>query len=153
MASRWEIPGPAYFDASALIKIYLSEPGSQELNRSVRGRRDLIVSDLGVTELTSALARRLRGGALPADKAVRLHEMVLEDLSAGFFERVLGLDSEIHRQAERLLFLTSVALRSADALHLALATAGGASSIITFDVRQREAAREVGLRPVPEIQK
>jgi hypothetical protein len=46
-----------------LIKLYLPEPGSDEFNRMVEGRDDLLVSDLTGTEVASALARRLREGA------------------------------------------------------------------------------------------
>src|SRR4029450_2847274 len=39
------LPGPLYCDTSALIKLYLSEPGSDEFNQTVVGRGDLLVSD------------------------------------------------------------------------------------------------------------
>ena len=34
-----------YLDTSALVKLYISEPESSWLDRALRGRRDLIVSD------------------------------------------------------------------------------------------------------------
>ena len=66
------LPGPVYFDSSALIKLYVPEPGSDELNRSVEGRNDLLVSDLALTEVVSAVARRLREGGLTLAIARRL---------------------------------------------------------------------------------
>jgi predicted nucleic acid-binding protein len=148
--SRRELPGPLYLDASALAKIYMAEPGSEELERTLKGRRDLLLSDLAVTEVASALARRQREGSLTANLSARLHRKMLEDSSAGLFERV-GLDPETHRQAERILLAQAVVpLRAADALHLALATAARASSIVTFDARLAEGARAIGLRSFPD---
>jgi predicted nucleic acid-binding protein len=148
--ARWSILGPAYLDSSALAKIYLPESSSEELDRAIKGRRDLLLSDLAVTEVTSALARRRREGHLPGEAATRFHEALLEDLAAGFFNMV-GLDPDTHREAERLLLSCSVSLRAADALHLAMATAEGAASIITFDLRLAQAASEISLPTVPEL--
>lgn len=64
------IPGsPVYLDASALAKIYIAEEGSEELEAALLDRRDLIVSDLSVSELTSALVRRVRETELAASHA------------------------------------------------------------------------------------
>ena len=57
------MPGPVYCDTSALLKLYLPERGSDEFNEAVKGRDDVLVSDLAVTEIISAIARRLRQGS------------------------------------------------------------------------------------------
>ena len=49
-----------YLDTSALVKLYLPEAGSDEVNDAVVGRRDLMVSYLSITEVVSAVARRRR---------------------------------------------------------------------------------------------
>ena len=141
--------GPVYIDASALAKLYLPEPESRELNRTLAGRQDLIATDLGVTEIVSSIARRWREGAISIEHARKLQRTILADLDAGYFQR-LELTPGIHRQAERLLLsLTTTALRAADALHLALAVEAGAVSILTFDHRLAEAARNVGMHSAP----
>lgn len=150
MSTRWQIPDSPYLDASALAKIYLPETDSEELNRSLRGRRDIRVSELSVTEVVSSLGRRRREGAFPAEKAARLHRAIAADLVSGLFEDVLRLDARTHRDAERLLLSSSIPLRALDALHLALARAGAALCIVTFDVRLAEAARQFGLPAIPE---
>ena len=48
--------GGLYLDASALAKLYVTEPGSDVLDDALRGRGDLMVSDLAVTEVVSAFA-------------------------------------------------------------------------------------------------
>ena len=70
---RWsEVPGPVYLDASVLATLYFPEAGSDALDRALRGRRDLTVADLAVTELLAAFAgRRLAEGKARAKTAAR----------------------------------------------------------------------------------
>src|SRR2546426_10919323 len=85
---RAGLPGPLYCDTSALLKLYLPEPGSDEFNEVVEGRDDVLVSDLAVTEIVSALAHRLRQGALARDAARRLQHAILGRLDEGVYQRV-----------------------------------------------------------------
>jgi predicted nucleic acid-binding protein len=146
---RTALPGPLYCDTSALLKLYLPEPGSGEFNRTVEGRGDLLVADLAVTEIASALSRRLRQGGLTREVARRIRHAIVGRLDDGVYERV-ELTREVHRRAEHfLLSLTATPLRSADALHLALATSARAASLASFDLRLGAAARAVGLITYP----
>jgi predicted nucleic acid-binding protein len=115
----------------------------------VEGRDDLLVSDLAVTEVASALGRRLRQGALTREVARRVHRAILGGLDGGVYRRV-ELTRDAHREAERLL-LGAVAqpLRAADALHLALAASARAASLASFDARLAAAARAAGLAVHP----
>lgn len=143
------LPGPVYLDSSALAKIYLPEPASDALDEALRSRRDLMVSDLAVTEVIAALARRRRERAISPPIAARLHRAILRDAESGMFLR-LGLSTTVHREAERLMMgLDTVALRSADALHLALAVSASAATVVSFDKRLAEAAEWVGLFVAP----
>jgi len=143
------LAGPLYFDASALIKLYLPEPESDALNRFVKGRGDAIVSDLAVTEIVSSLCRRRREGAVNSQVVDRLRRQILSHLDTGVYRRV-ELVPAIHREAERLLVsIERVPLRAADALHLALALSGAAASVLTFDNRLAAAVRAVGLSVFP----
>ena len=143
------LPGPLYCDASGLVKLYVPEADSDELNRTLRGRGDLLVSDLSITEIVSSLARRRREGALTAAIAGRLHRAILSHTEKGVYRRVELLPAT-HREAERLLLSAgSVPLRAADALHLALAVSGDAASVLTYDRRLADAARSVGLTVFP----
>lgn len=142
-ASGW--PGPLYLDASALAKLYLPETGSADLDTALTGRRDIVVSDLCVTEIVSAVARRRREGAISPEAVARLHRRILSDVDAGLYRRV-DLLPAVQREAERLLLIVEgTALRAADALHLALALASGAACVVTYDRRMAEAAPRVGL--------
>ena len=143
------VAGPVYFDSSALLKLYLPEPGSDDLDRALDGRDDLLASDLTVTEIVSALARRVRDGALSPEQARVVQRSLVAGLDGGPYGRV-DLDRGIHRDAERLLLdRRDASLRAADALHLALAISARAETIATFDRRLGAAARAVGLGTYP----
>lgn len=143
------MPGPLYCDTSALVKLYLPEAGSDELNRTVEGRDDVLVSDLVVTEVVSAMARRVRQASLAGQLARRVQRAILERLDHGGYGRV-ELTREVHRQAEHALLNPGGApLRAADALHLALAQTARARSMASYDGQLRTAARAAGLALYP----
>jgi predicted nucleic acid-binding protein len=127
----------------------LPEPGSDEFNEVVEGRDDVLVSDLAVTEIVSAVARRLHQRSLTRETARRLQRGILGRLDEGLYHRV-ELTRDVHRRAEHfLLALRGPSLRAADALHLALATSARAASLATFDVRLAAVARASGLAVYP----
>jgi len=141
--------GPLYLDASALVKLYLPEPESDVLDAALRGQKNLIVSDLAITEIVSALSRRRREGSMTPLSCARLHQKILADIEEGFYIRSF-LITEVHREAERLLLaIDNVALRAADALHLASASLSSARAIVTYDTCLAEAAIKVGLNALP----
>jgi len=145
-----EVAGPLYCDASALAKLFWPETGSDELNRLVAGRDDVLVSDLGLTEVVSALARRAREGALEAKIAARVQRRLLA-VAAGPAVRRVELLAATHREAERLLLAPKrVALRPVDALHLALALGAGTGTLLTYDRAMAAAALANGLAVWPE---
>lgn len=107
------------------------------------------MADLAVTEIVSAVARRLRDGSMSREAARRLQHAVLARLDDGVYQRV-ELTRDVHRRAEHLLMtLRETPLRAADALHLALAASARAASLATFDSRLSAAARAGGLAVHP----
>ena len=135
-----------YLDSSALAKLYVPEPESDSLDTFLRGRRDLLISELAITEVLSAVARRRREGMITAHQALEIRDAVLADADSGSFHR-LDMSPVVHREAERLLFqIESVALRTIDALHVAAALLGSATYVVTFDARMRAAALHAGLK-------
>jgi uncharacterized protein len=151
--SEAESTGPAgppvevalYIDSSALAKLYVPEPESDRLDAFLCGRLGLMISELAITEVLSAVARRKREGELQPELANEIRDAVLADADSDSFSR-LQLDPAVHREAERLLLATALLpLRTLDALHLALAFSGAATHVLTFDRRMREAAVQSGL--------
>ena len=143
------MPGPLYCDSSALLKLYLPEAGSAEFNELIEGRDDVLVSDLAVTEIVSAAARRLHQKSLSREAVRRLQQAILARLDEGVYHRV-ELTRDVHRRAEHSLLAShATPLRAADALHLALAASASAASLATFDMRLSAAARAGGLAVYP----
>ena len=140
---------PVYLDASALAKLHIREPESEMLGRAVRGHTRLYASDLAVTEVVSALARRRREGSFPAEALHRAYRAILARFEDGGLHKV-ELVAEVHREAERLLLIPEARLRAADALHLALALSVNARRLVTYDVRLAAAAGRIGLTVWPE---
>ena len=141
---------PVYIDTSALAKLYVAEAESRLLERALIGRRDLLVSDLAVTELVSVLMRRARERSIALESATLIHGALMQRLAERMLHRV-AVDGSVHRDAERLLmrFGDRIALRAADAMHLMLATRSGARSFVTFDRRLTSAARVHGEFDLP----
>jgi predicted nucleic acid-binding protein len=139
---------PIYLDASALVKLFVPEPESEALNQALVGAKDVIVSDLALTEMASALGRRAREGRLTLTESRRLYREA-EKLTTSC--RPAELTPSIHRRAERILLLSQkVPLRALDALHLATALDAEAVTIVTYDPRLRDAAAAHGLFAAPE---
>ena len=114
---RWA--EPVYVDASALVKLFVPESESDALNESLAGLTDVIVSDLAMTEMTSALGRRTRERRLTREDAQRLYREVSK-LNA--LSHHAELTPPIHRRAERLMLSLMIPLGALDALHLATAS-------------------------------
>lgn len=140
-----QVDAAIYVDSSALAKLYVPENESDRLEDFLRGRRGLMISELTITEVLAAVARRKREGALSAKQALEIREAILADADSGSFAR-LHLNPLIHREAERLLLSTdALPLRTLDALHVALALSGPATQVVTYDMRMRAAATQAGL--------
>ena len=140
--------GPIYLAASALVKLFVPEPESDALNQALMGMEDVILSDLALTEMASALGRRTREGRLTRAASRRLYREA-ENLATVC--RRAELTPPVHRLAERLL-LTSreVRLRALDALHVAMALDARAATLVTYDPRMRDAAVLQGVFVAPE---
>src|SRR5438046_6414206 len=141
---RWA--EPAYLDASALVKLFVPEDESDALNQALVGLADVIVSDLALTEMASAISRRTREQRLTRDQARRLYREASKLHAASHRAE---LTPPIHRRAERLMLSPTVPMRTLDALHLATALDAEAATVVTFDPRLRDAATSQGLFVAP----
>jgi predicted nucleic acid-binding protein len=137
---RWT--EPIYLDASALVKLLVPEEESEALNRALAGLTDVIVSDLALTEVASALGRRMREHRITREEAQRLYR---EASKLHASSRQFETTPPVHRRAERLMLSLPIPLRALDALHLAGALNAEAATVVTFDPRLRAAATSQGL--------
>ncbi len=118
-----------YLDASALTKLVIDEPETAALKDAVRGRV-LVSSRVAVVEVTKAVARTRP----EADPTLILDVLLLVELGADL-ARLAGT-------------IGGHALRALDAIHVASAQFLGpeVETFITYDSRQAEAARRLGLQ-------
>lgn len=54
----------AYLDSSALVKLYLAEPGREEVEKLLESTEAVTTSVIAYTEIRATFARRLRSGEL-----------------------------------------------------------------------------------------
>jgi predicted nucleic acid-binding protein len=141
-----DAPPLAYFDASALVKRYVVEPGSTAVRRLLRTHR-VVSSALLRLEVVSAVRRRHAEGGLTETQQRRLLRRIeADDVS---WELVPAVD-EVVEAARRLLLAHR--LRTLDAIHLASASVLIAEGLhlpfVTADRRQAEAGRVAGLEVI-----
>lgn len=135
-----------FWDSSALIPLFLDEPGTARARRWSRDDPDTVVWTLTRVELLSALARRRRErpDALASVTRARAHAL---DAWERWVE-ITSIDTVRHH-AERLV--ETHPLRAGDALQIGAALVAAHErpaelEFVTLDDRQAEAAAREGFR-------
>ena len=131
-----------YVDSSALLKRYVDEPDSDEAEALLFSDPSLVTARHTIVEVRRNLSRLLGEAEATAAKAA-----FTEDIRAF---GIVELDAVTCEAAADIAELTGA--RTLDALHLASARrvgGGSAVPIVTFDVRQAQAARTLGLTVLP----
>ena len=125
-----------YVDSSALLKLYIEEPDSEYAEHLLTGAGEWLTGRHTTVEIRRNLAHHLRGQEL-AD-AQRQFKRDLENIS------IVELTPEVCEVAAQLAEATGT--RTLDALHLGAAMVAGQGSLplVTFDLRQAQAARALG---------
>lgn len=131
-----------YVDSSALLKRYVDEPGSDEADALLASDPSLLTARHTIVEVRRNLARLLEERDASAAKAAFNHDI------ATF--AIVELDAVTCDAAADVAELTGA--RTLDALHIAAARrlgGGAAVALVTFDVRQAQAARTLGMTVLP----
>ncbi len=134
-----------YLDTSALAKWYLNEKGSDAVEAFLRKRAPVAISTLTIVEMRSLLGRRRREGSIDADVEIRVGATLEDDLREGHLVRHRVEDRMVESASALLAALSGHALRTLDALHLAVARAIGAEELATADRVMASAAPALGL--------
>jgi hypothetical protein len=108
----------------------------------VSTKGDLVTSDWGLAEFTSALSLGVRVGRLTASERSAAESAIEAWLNVDM--PALAVQPGDIRQARGLIKATTAPLRTGDALHLAVAARLGCS-IATFDIHMAEAAVDFGI--------
>ncbi len=140
----------AYFDTSLLVKRYVPEVGSNELETYLCSKQPhLMVSELSRLEFTSTLQRKMREGVLTQALVDAMQRQADEDLLSGVIE-MTALDSQIISKGLTLMRTLKQAVATLDAIHLATALARKADMFLTNDKQLARAALETGLQVWPD---
>lgn len=126
-----------YVDSSALLKAYVDEPDSDVAVAHLQSDDVLVTSWVTVVEVRRNLSRLL--SATSARAAVSAFERDIDAFA------LVAAGEEVCRAAGRIGEVLGV--RSLDAIHLASAQSLQIASLpfLTFDLRQAQAARSLGL--------
>lgn len=126
-----------YVDSSALLKRYVDEADSADAEALLRADDTLLTARHTIVEVRRTLARLLTGRDLALARAA-----FAEDVRSF---SIIELDAATCESAAMIAEVTGV--RTLDALHLAAAQRVSAPgvSFLTFDIRQAQAARALGL--------
>jgi predicted nucleic acid-binding protein len=128
-----------YVDSSALLKRYVDEPDSDDAEALLRSDPSLLTARHTIVEVRRSLAR-----LLDERDAAAARSAFNRDLRSF---AIVELDEVTCESAAAIAELTGA--RTLDALHLAAAQRiGSAAPFLTFDVRQAQAARSLGLTVV-----
>ena len=124
-----------YLDASALVKLVITERESAALRIFLAGDPVLISSRIGAVELRRVAAKQDEQPAEPQVDAILANMLIVE------------VDELIAESAGELQPTT---LRTLDAIHLAsaLSLAPELDALVTYDNRLADAARAAGLNVV-----
>jgi predicted nucleic acid-binding protein len=125
-----------YLDSSSFLKLYLDEPDAERAEAILGADSDWVSGRHTAVEVRRNLTRLLEGAALTAARS-----QFARDWES---TAVVELTAEVCEFAAELAEVTGA--RTLDALHLGAAKAvgGGALPLVTFDVRQAQAARSLG---------
>ncbi len=129
-----------YVDSSALLKRYVDEADSADADALLQADGALLTARHTIVEVRRNLARLLSGRDLVAARAAFADD--LRSIS------IIELDEATCDSAA--LIAESTGARTLDALHLAAAQRVSAPGVgfLTFDLRQAQAARAIGLTVV-----
>jgi hypothetical protein len=135
-----------YVDTSALAKWYLNEPASRRFEDYIRVQlTPPAVSTLTLLELRCLLGRRRRAGDIDSRNEQQAVAALERQIRVGLIEVFPLEDAHARAAIDLLAEKPQFALRTLDALHLALALALRVRTLATSDQLVAEAAGSLGL--------
>ena len=132
-----------FFDASAFVKRYVSESGTDTVLEWCEKATEIILSGIALAEIFSAFCRLQREGKITDTQYRQLKSLLLADIEV---IAICDLTPEVLGPA--ISSLEQNVLRGMDAIHIGSAIAMKADVFISADQRQLDAASRMGLRTV-----
>ena len=141
-----------YFDSALIAKFYVNEPGRDAVRALAREMGRVVTSGVAVAEVSAALHRKLREGAVDHDVFEALIGQFEHDLEDGLWY-LAGPSEELFQQVHAF-FKTldgAVFVRSLDALHLITARSEGFERVYSNDRHLLKACAQPGLEGIDPV--
>lgn len=134
-----------YLDTSVIVPLFLPEPRSLEAENLLL-LQEIAVSDLAAAEFSSAIAMAVRMGRIQPTSG----RAILARFDEWWTDQALAAETQGEDLAAAMLLIRrfDLALRTPDALHIAIAQRLGAK-LVTFDLKMAAAAAALGIEPAP----
>jgi predicted nucleic acid-binding protein len=142
----------SYADTGFLVSLYLNERTTTAANAAVQTvRRPLPLIPLAFLELRNGLYLAVFRKQISDATRQAAWRRVELDIRAGIYFEAAISQLDLHQKAAQLAekHTGSLGTRTLDLMHLAAAVLLGARQLLSFDERQRQAAKREGLRVLP----
>jgi uncharacterized protein len=131
-----------FLDTSALVKLYVQEIHSSNVEKAVASASDVIVSQITLAEAVSAFQYRTQKNELSTADEIKIFKQLLED-----WDTLNCVDVTEHITKEAAILVRSRGLRGADAIQLATAAWVSREQrfvhFLAFDDKLLEAAKGI----------
>ena len=141
-----------YFDSAIIVKLYVQEATSAQAIRLASAySAPYILTQWQALEVKNAIRLKAFRAEISTTEMNQSIAAFEQDLAAGRWQRPVYNAAAVEQKAEELSAGHSAALgcRTLDIIHVAAALLVGASEFITFDARQVDLAKQVGLLVKP----
>lgn len=141
---------PIYLDTGAFVKLYVLEPGSEQVQKAVQSLRRLSFNSLQEAELRNAIRAAVGRGLIKPKAGAQAISNVEEDLRVGRLVTRPHSWEDIWRRAMALgsMHTQTLLCRTLDIVHVALAEQEKAKTMITGDKRQAELCRRLKMNVI-----
>lgn len=138
-----------FVDTSALVKYYYPEKDSDRIEELLLKARRVIISSLSITEMASALMKKVRTAELKKTDELLIWNTFLDDLGTGRINILVPDERQYERAADIIREIGSRhGIRTLDAIQLAVAQSAGNISFLCSDRVMTTIAQKLGMRVI-----
>lgn len=135
----------AYLDTSVLAKWYLAEVNTDAVTAYIISLETAIISSLTITEMRCLLSKHRRMHHFLEKVEQQLYTAFLNDIQCGHLTVEPFLDQHFIMAAQMITDLSSIPLRTLDALHLSIVQQNHIPYLATADEVMEKAAKKLGI--------